>query len=77
MPGDIERWFAEQQRRDAARERACTEKRVFGSEGEARAHAASDRSRYGERLVPYRCDRCDGWHLTRAGGGEQPRGVRL
>lgn len=77
MPSDIERWFAEERRREEARERACEDKRRFASESEARAHAANDRRQWGERLTPYRCDRCDGWHLTRAPGDGPPRGVRL
>jgi hypothetical protein len=77
MPRDIERWFAEERRRAQARERACTEKRFFATEAEARAHATRDRAQFGERLVPYHCDRCEGWHLTRAAGDPAPRGVRL
>ena len=39
-------------------------KRWFESEAEARAAALLDRTRFGERRRPYRCDLCGGWHLT-------------
>jgi hypothetical protein len=65
MPRDIERWWRDEREREGARERACRQKRWFATEGEARAHATMDRARYGERLTPYRCERCGGWHLTR------------
>lgn len=61
---DIERWFADEQRRERRRERTCRAKRWFASEAEARAVALMDAAQYRQRLVPYRCERCDGWHLT-------------
>jgi hypothetical protein len=66
MPRDIERWFAEEQRRSDARVRNCAAKRWFATEAEARAAALWDRTQFGERHKPYRCDLCDGWHLTSA-----------
>lgn len=64
MPRDIERWFDEEQRRSRARVQNCRSKRWFESEPEARAAALWDRTQFGERRRPYRCDLCDGWHLT-------------
>ena len=61
---DIERWFADQQARKARRREACASKRWFATEAEARAAALWDQTRFGERLTCYRCDECDGWHLT-------------
>ena len=61
---DIERWFADESGRRERRERACRMKRWFESEAEARAAALLDRTRFGERRRPYRCDLCGGWHLT-------------
>ena len=40
--------------------------RWFATEAEARAAALWDRTQFGERHKPYRCDLCDGWHLTSA-----------
>ncbi len=61
---DIERWFADQQARDARRREVCVSKRRFDSEAEARAVALWDRTRFGTELTCYRCAECDGWHLT-------------
>ena len=61
----IEEWFERERRRGADRERQCREKRAFAGEAEARATAAADRARYGDRFYPYRCDLCGDWHLTR------------
>jgi len=66
MPRDIERWFADERRRSEARARACRTKRWFATEAEARAAALWDRTQFGERRRPYRCELCDGWHLTSA-----------
>ncbi len=68
MPRDIERWFAEERQRSERRARSCRNKRWFESEAEARAAALWDRTQYGERRTPYRCDLCDGWHLTSSSG---------
>ena len=61
---DIERWFADQQARSARRREACARKRWFATEAEARAAALWDETRFGERLICYCCQECDGWHLT-------------
>jgi hypothetical protein len=61
---DIERWFADQQSRKARRREVCANKRWFATEAEARAAALWDRTQFGEQLTAYRCDVCDGWHLT-------------
>ncbi|HWD69197.1 MAG TPA: hypothetical protein VG293_03320 [Solirubrobacteraceae bacterium] len=61
---DIERWFADQQAGNARRKQVCARKRWFGTEAEARAAALWDRTQFGEQLSAYRCDECDGWHLT-------------
>lgn len=61
---DIERWFADEQRRRDSRVQSCERKRWFESEVEARAAALLDRTRWGERRRPYRCELCGGWHLT-------------
>jgi hypothetical protein len=68
---DIERWFAEQQSRKARRREVCASKRWFATEAEARATALWDRTQFGESLTCYRCEQCDGWHLT--GGQGRPR----
>jgi hypothetical protein len=48
-----------------ARQRAnCAAKARYGSEAEARSHALMH-SPLGVRSTAYRCDICDGWHLTR------------
>jgi len=62
---DIERWFADQQARKARRRETCESKRRFATEAEARAAALWDRTQFGVRLISYRCEECDGWHLTR------------
>ena len=64
MPRDIEHWFDDERRRRSERERDCRAKRWFVSEAEARAAALWDRTQFGERRRPYRCEVCDGWHLT-------------
>jgi len=78
---DIERWFSEQLRRRERRRQVCASKRWFATESEARAAALWDRTQYGTKLSCYRCEECDGWHLTggrggggggRGGGGERP-----
>jgi hypothetical protein len=61
---DIERWFADQQADQARRREACTSKRWFATESEARAAALWDQTRFATRLTCYRCQECDGWHLT-------------
>jgi len=68
---DIERWFDDQRRRQTQRREACARKRWFATEAQARAAALWDRTQFGERLRPYRCEECDGWHLT--GGEDRPR----
>jgi hypothetical protein len=65
---DIERWFADQQARNAQRRAACASKRQFATEAEARTAALWDRTQFGERLTCYRCEECGGWHLTRERG---------
>jgi hypothetical protein len=69
---DIERWFADQQAGRARRQQNCARKRWFGTEAEARAAALWDRTQFAEKLTAYRCEECDGWHLT--GGRGRPRG---
>jgi len=69
---DIERWFADQQASKARRREACASKRWFASEAEARAAALWDRTQFGNELTCYRCEECDGWHLT--GGRGRSRG---
>lgn len=64
MARDIEKWFADERGRRERLERACRQKRWFDSEAEARAVALMDRTRFGERRRPYRCELCGGWHLT-------------
>ena len=61
---DIERWFAEQQSRQARSREVCERKRWFATEEEARAAALWDRTQFGQALSSYRCPECDGWHLT-------------
>jgi hypothetical protein len=46
---------------DADVERSCASKVSYGSETEARSHAAMN----GMKLNTYHCRYCDGWHLTR------------
>jgi hypothetical protein len=70
---DIERWFAEQQTHEVRRREVCVSKRWFATEAEARATALWDRTQYGEQLTCYRCNECDGWHLTGGRRVEQPR----
>ena len=65
MARDIERWFEEERERDRRHRDACRSKRWFATEAQARAVSAADRAQYGDRFAPYRCDLCDGWHLTR------------
>jgi hypothetical protein len=65
---DIERWFADQQTRGIRRREVCASKRWFATEEEARAAALWDRTQFGEQLTSYRCEECDGWHLTRDRG---------
>ena len=67
----IERWFVHQQARKARRREACARKRWFATKAEARAAALWDQTQFGERLTCYRCEECDGWHLT--GGGDHSR----
>ena len=67
----IEEWFERERRRGAERERRCREKRAFSSEAEARAMAAADRARFGDRFHPYRCELCGDWHLTRQAPGRE------
>jgi hypothetical protein len=62
--GDIERWFADQQATQVRRQQICARKRWFATEAEARATALWDRTQFGEVLNAYRCEVCDGWHLT-------------
>lgn len=69
---DIESWFSDQQGREAHRREVCESKRWFGTEAEARAAALWDRTQFGQSLTAYRCEVCDGWHLT--GGRGRPRG---
>ena len=61
---DIERWWAEQQSGRKRRLEACAAKRWFATEAEARAAALWDRTQFGEQLACYRCEECNGWHLT-------------
>ena len=61
---DIERWFADQQASSARRLEVCASKRWFASEAEARAAALWDQKQFGQRLTCYRCEECNGWHLT-------------
>ena len=70
---DIERWFADQEARGARRQQVCARKRWFADEAEARAAALWDRTQFGEKLTPYRCEECSGWHLTGGGGGRSSR----
>ncbi|MEH3052443.1 MAG: hypothetical protein PGN13_00350 [Patulibacter minatonensis] len=50
------------------RQRAtCAAKARYGSEAEARSHALMHAPGPGPRSKAYRCEVCDGWHLTRAG----------
>jgi hypothetical protein len=70
---DIERWFADQQSHQARRIEVCRRKRWFATESEARAAALWDRTQFGAQLSAYRCQECDGWHLT--GGGAGGRGA--
>ena len=65
---NIERWFEDQQSRHARRRETCERKRWFATEAEARAAALWDRTQFGEKLVSYRCEECNGWHLTGARG---------
>jgi hypothetical protein len=49
------------------RQRAnCAAKARYGSESEARSHALMHTHGVGATSKAYRCDWCDGWHLTRA-----------
>jgi hypothetical protein len=68
VPRDIEKWFNGERARQQQRADACRRKRWFATEAEARSVAVMDRAQYGERHRPYRCDLCDGWHLTSEGG---------
>jgi hypothetical protein len=68
---DIERWFSDQQAHRERRQQVCARKRWFATESEARAAALWDRTQFGQKLTAYRCQECDGWHLT--GGGGRPR----
>ena len=43
----------------------CAAKARYGSEAEARSHAIMHRPGPGTRSQAYRCDVCEGWHLTR------------
>jgi hypothetical protein len=70
---DIERWFAEQQTHEERRREVCARKRWFATEAEARATALWDRTQFGEQLTCYRCNECDGWHLTGGQRGQPPR----
>ena len=70
---DIERWFADQQAGKAQRQAVCANKRWFASEAEARAAALWDKTQFGEKLSPYRCTECDGWHLTGGQARSRPR----
>jgi hypothetical protein len=48
------------------RQRAnCEAKARYGSEAEARSHALMHTPGPGPRSSAYRCDVCEGWHLTR------------
>lgn len=49
------------------RQRAnCAAKARYGSETEARSHALMHSpGGIGSRVKAYRCEWCDGWHLTR------------
>jgi hypothetical protein len=64
---DIERWWADEERRREGHAERCRRKRWFATEGEARAVALMDATQYRQRLAPYRCELCDGWHLTSGG----------
>ena len=68
---DIERWFADQQNRKTRQREVCASKRWFATEAEARATALWDRTQFGASLTCYRCEQCNGWHLT--GGQGRPR----
>jgi hypothetical protein len=70
---DIERWFGDQQASRARRQANCARKRWFATEAQARAAALWDRTQFGEQLSAYRCEECDGWHLT-GGRGRAPGG---
>jgi len=63
---DIERWFADQRARQTRRRDTCASKRWFATDAEARAAALWDQTQFGVRLTSYRCEECDGWHLTGA-----------
>jgi hypothetical protein len=54
-----QRLAAEQRRRET-----CARKDRFESEGEARSFAIMHSPGRGPRRQPYRCEVCDGWHLT-------------
>lgn len=43
----------------------CAKKARYDSEAEARSHALMHAPGLGPRSTAYRCDVCDGWHLTR------------
>jgi hypothetical protein len=47
-------------------DKACTRKKRFGSEGEARTHAAFIHSLYPNEPAKstYACEFCGGWHLA-------------
>lgn len=42
----------------------CEAKQKFESKAEAKQTAVAIKKRNGKPLEPYKCDNCDGWHLT-------------
>lgn len=59
---------------DAGEFRACTRKRRYASEAEAKKAAErSSRRKDAPKIFVYRCEYCGGWHLThhRPSGGRK------
>ncbi len=47
----------------------CLGKRRFEAMKRAEVMAARDGERYGDKMVPYKCPRCEGFHLARDKSG--------
>ncbi len=58
------RWQGEPVNEYGSLERQCTHKRWYRTRRHAKLGAQESRERYGVALEPYRCQICEGWHLT-------------
>lgn len=65
MRSDDDAWAARGAEYEQRQRANCAAKARYGSEAEARSHALMHSPGVGPRSKAYRCEWCDGWHLTR------------